>query len=246
MKTFKLIIEYDGTNFNGWQIQKTGRTVQGQIEKALSVMTRENIRVSGSGRTDAGVHALGQAAHFRCHTRLGAGAFLSGLNSLVPDDIVIHSCTRESDTFHARYDAKEKTYQYHILNRPLPSALGRLYALHVAKPLDIEAMEQAAGMLAGTHDFSAFENTGSPRSTSVRTVFKTRLYCDGNLNHIVFEITANGFLRYMVRNIAGTLLETGRSKISPEKFAGIMASKDRNQAGPTAPAHGLFLVSVKY
>ncbi len=246
MKTFKLIIEYDGTDFNGWQVQKNGRTIQGQIEKAVSVMTRQHVRITGSGRTDAGVHALGQAAHFQCRTRLEADDFFSGLNSLLPDDIVIHACSRESDQFHARYDVKQKTYQYHILNRPLPSAVGRQYALHISKPLDIKAMEQTASLLAGTHDFSAFENTGSPRSSSVRTVYNVRFFHDDDCRHIIFEITANGFLRYMVRNIVGTLTEIGRSKIKPEQFAVILASMDRGQAGATAPPHGLFLVSVEY
>ncbi|MBA2880975.1 tRNA pseudouridine38-40 synthase [Desulfosalsimonas propionicica] len=246
MQTFKLIVEYDGTDFNGWQIQKTGRTIQGQIEKALFTMTRQPVRVTGSGRTDAGVHALGQSAHFRCQTRLTPDAFFSGLNSLLPEDIVIRSCTRESETFHARYDVRQKTYRYYILNRPLAPAIGRQYAWHIAKPIDIKAMVQAARHVKGTHDFGAFENTGSPRSHSIRTISTARFLTDAKDPQIIFEITANGFLRYMVRNILGTLVETGLGRMTPEEMPAILDSKDRSHAGATAPAHGLFLVDVEY
>lgn len=246
MKNFKLVIEYDGTDFNGWQVQKSGRTIQGEIERVLSVMTRQRIRVTGSGRTDAGVHALGQVAHFRCETRLCAQDFRSGLNSLLPADIVIHDCEPAPAAFHARYDAKHKTYQYRILNRPLPAAVGRQYAWHVRDPLDTHAMERAAGFLLGTHDFKAFENTGSPRSDSVRTVYSARFTASPDRQHLCFEITADGFLRCMVRNIVGTLVLAGRSKITPEDFAAVQAGRDRGRAGATAPPHGLFLISVKY
>ncbi|MFW6284042.1 MAG: tRNA pseudouridine(38-40) synthase TruA [Desulfosalsimonas sp.] len=246
MQTFKLIVEYDGTDFNGWQIQKTGRTIQGQIEKALFTMTRQPVRVTGSGRTDAGVHALGQTAHFRCQTRLTAGAFFSGLNSLLPQDIVIRSCTRESEAFHARYDVCQKTYRYYILNRPLAPAIGRQYAWHIAKPLDVEAMIRAAGQIKGTHDFAAFENTGSPRSHSIRTVSAARFIADAKDPQIIFEITADGFLRYMVRNILGTLVETGLGRMAPEQITAVLDSRDRGQAGATAPARGLFLMHVEY
>lgn len=246
MKNFKLIIEYDGTDFNGWQIQKSGRTIQGQIEAAVFQMTRQHIRVTGSGRTDAGVHALGQTAHFRCETRLAADDFFAGLNSLLPADIVIHSCEPVSGQFHARYDALEKTYRYNILNRRLPAAIGRRFVWHVREKLDMESMQQAADTLIGTHDFSSFENTGSPRADSIRTVSSANLSCAPDGEHLSFEITADGFLRYMVRNIVGTLAEVGRSRISPADFADIQAACDRNRAAATAPPQGLFLVSVKY
>ncbi len=246
MKNFKLIIEYDGTDFNGWQVQKSGRTVQGQLEAAVFQMTRQQIRVTGSGRTDAGVHALGQTAHFRCETRLAADDFFAGLNSLLPEDIVIHSCTPVSENFHARYDALEKTYRYNILNRRLPAAIGRQYAWHIKNRLDTKAMQQAAETLVGTHDFSAFENTGSPRSNSVRTVSSARLIPAANGEHLAFEITADGFLRYMARNIVGTLAAVGLSRITPADFADIQEACDRSRAAATAPPQGLFLVSVKY
>ena len=246
MKNFKLIIEYDGTDFNGWQIQKSGRTIQGALEAAVFQMTRQNIRVTASGRTDAGVHALGQTAHFRCKTRLTADDFFSGLNSLLPADIVIHGCQPADESFHARYDAREKTYRYHILNRHLPAAIGRQYAWHIKGRLDMDAVKQAAEAIVGTHDFSAFENTGSPRSDSIRTVSAARVIADGRGPELTFEITANGFLRYMVRNIVGTLVAVGLGRITPADFAAIRDSLDRSQAAATAPPHGLFLVSVTY
>ncbi len=246
MKNFKLTIEYDGTDFNGWQIQKTGRTLQGEIEAALYVMTRQKIRVTGSGRTDAGVHALGQTAHFRCSTRLAAENFFSGLNSLLPADIVIHACEQVPAEFHAQYNARGKTYNYNILNRPQAAAVGRQYAWHIQNPLDTKAMQQAADSLIGTHDFSAFENTGSPRSDSVRTVYSARFTKPSTSGHLCFEISASGFLRYMVRNIVGTLVLVGHSKITPQEFAAVKNSLDRGRAGATAPPHGLFLVSVTY
>ncbi|MFW5874907.1 MAG: tRNA pseudouridine(38-40) synthase TruA, partial [bacterium] len=187
MKNFKLTIEYDGTEFNGWQVQKTGRTVQGEIEAAISVMTQKKVRVTGSGRTDAGVHALGQTAHFRCQTGLGAKEFFFGLNSLLPPDIVIQSCEQVSPEFHAQYSVKEKTYRYNILNRPLPAAIGRQYAWHIREPLDTDAMQKAAEHLTGTHDFSAFENTGSPRTSSVRTISSSRFIKSHESGHLCFE-----------------------------------------------------------
>ena len=254
MKNFKLTIEYDGTDFNGWQVQAAGRTVQGTIEQAISTMTRSKIRVTGSGRTDAGVHALGQVAAFRCDTRLSAGAFHSGLNSLLPDDIAIHSCEQVHESFHPRFDATAKTYIYRILNRPLAPAIGRGYCWHVRKPLDLSAMEEAAKHIMGTHDFKGFENTGSPRSHTVRNVLQASVamspgeeasYCPaGGL--IAIRITADGFLRYMVRNITATLVDVGLSRRPPEDVARILKQKDRALASATAPPHGLFLLNVRY
>ena len=257
MKNFKIIIEYDGTNFNGWQIQAAGRTVQGEIEKAIFKMTRQQVRVNASGRTDAGVHALGQVAAFRCDTTLTPETFFSGLNSLLPYDIVILSCDQASDDFHPRYDATAKTYHYNILNRTLPTAIGRAYCWHIKKKLDIIAMKKAIHLITGTHDFKAFENTGSPRSHTVRTIYKAGVdaamteteHCrqtPSNDDIITIHITANGFLRYMVRNIVGTLVDVGRSKLTPADFAAILAEKDRGLASATAPPQGLFLISVQY
>ncbi|MCJ7830414.1 MAG: tRNA pseudouridine(38-40) synthase TruA [Desulfobacterales bacterium] len=245
MQNFKLTIEYDGTGYHGWQRQAQGPTIQGEIEKALRAMTRAAITLIGSGRTDAGVHALGQVANFRCATRLSADVFQRGLNSLLPPDIVIKRCQVVDAQFHARFDAQYKTYRYRILNRPTPAAIDRQYAWHVRQALDRECMSQAADHLLGTHDFSAFEASGSPRAHSVRCVLRAEVATiepDG----LMVEIQADGFLRFMVRNIVGTLVMVGLGRMPPEAVGRIMASRDRAQAGATAPPHGLFLVEVQY
>lgn len=244
-QNFKLTIEYDGTAYRGWQRQKEGRSIQSEIEIALSRMTRQQIVLTGAGRTDAGVHALGQVANFVCDTRLSVESIQKGLNSLLPDDIVIIGCQSVPDDFHARYRAKRKTYRYRILNRPLPSAIGRQYAWHIRQPLNVEAMKRSLACLAGSHDFKSFEGAGSPRSSTVRTVFEARLD-DQGCGALVFEITADGFLRFMVRNIVGTLVQVGLGKLSDEDFGRILRIKDRRSAGITAPARGLVLVGVEY
>jgi tRNA pseudouridine38-40 synthase len=244
-KTFKLVIEYDGSGFHGWQRQKKDRTVQETIENALAVMTREPVTLIGSGRTDAGVHALGQTAGFTTRSRLDAEVFFKGLNSLLPDDVVIRACEQMPDTFHARFDVKSKHYRYHILNRTIAPAIGRQFVWHIRKPLDTAAMMEAAGFLAGSHDFKAFEGTGSPRDHTVRTVTASRLKETGGGN-LTYDIEANGFLRFMVRNIAGTLVEVGLGKFTARDVSTILQSMDRSRAGATAPPQGLFLVDVTY
>jgi tRNA pseudouridine38-40 synthase len=244
-KNFKLIIEYDGSCFCGWQRQKKERTIQAEIEKALMTMTAQPIVLTGSGRTDSGVHALGQVANFHCDTDLTADVFQKGLNSLVADDIVIKSCQEVQERFHARYDAKSKTYHYRILNRKIPSAVGRQYAWFIRKKLNIDAMRKASQSIIGTHDFKAFEAAGSPRSTTTRHVIRADFFGDQS-DHLIFEIEANGFLRFMVRNIVGTLVQVGLQKVTPAGFKVILLSKDRDQAGMTAPPQGLFLIEVKY
>jgi len=242
---FKLTIEYDGSGYHGWQRQKNARTIQETIESAISVMVKAPVRLIGSGRTDAGVHALGQVANFHCEKDIPPEAFVAGLNSLLPDDIVIRGCERAADGFHSQYDAKLKTYHYRILNRPIPSAICRQYAWFIPRPLDVGAMDQAARHITGTHDFSSFEAAGSPRSHSHRTVHDARIFTKP-ADILCFEITANGFLRFMVRNIIGTLADVGIGKISPDGFKTIIAAQNRDQASATAPAHGLFLVCVRY
>lgn len=245
MKNFKLTIEYDGTAYHGWQIQDNDITIQETVENALATMTREKIRLHASGRTDAGVHALGQVAHFKTDARISSDAFFAGLNSLLPDDIVIISCEEVDETFHARFNAKHKTYQYRIYNHPIPLAIGRQYAWHVRKKLDIDAMQNTIAHIIGTHDFKSFEGTGSPRDHTIRTVLNA--YADiTDDGYLIVEITANGFLRYMIRNLVGTLVDVGLTKISPQDFKHILDSKNRDIAGITAPPHGLFLVNVNY
>ncbi len=244
-KNFKLIIEYDGSSFCGWQRQKKERTIQAEIEKALMTMTEQPIVLIGSGRTDAGVHALGQVANFHCDTDLSADVFQKGLNSLVADDVVIKHCEEVPERFHARYDVKSKTYHYKIINRKIPAAVGRQYAWFIRKKLNTDAMRAASQSIIGTHDFKAFEGTGSPRFTTTRHVIHTDLFEDQS-DQLIFEIEANGFLRFMVRNIVGTLVQVGLKKVTPAGFKEILLSRDRDQAGMTAPPQGLFLIKVKY
>ncbi len=242
---FKLTIEYDGGLFHGWQRQKDDRTIQGEIEKALYTMTGKKVTVNGSGRTDAGVHALAQVANFICDTAHTSEVFLKGLNSLVPEGIVIKECITVDEKFHARFDAKSKIYRYRILNRPIPSAIDRQYAWFIRKKLDLKAMNASIEHIIGKHDFKAFEATGSPRAHTIRHVMEANLRAVDN-DYQTFEIKADGFLRFMVRNIVGTLVEVGRCKITPDDFKKILLSKDRSQAGATAPPHGLFLMQVNY
>ncbi len=245
MKNFKITVEYDGASYHGWQRQKNDRTIQEEIEKALFTMTGKKIALTASGRTDAGVHALGQVANFNCDTDLSSQAFQNGLNSLTRDDIVIISCNIVDENFHSRFDAKSKTYNYRILNRNLPAAINRQYAWFIKKKLDLDAMQLSVRHIIGAHDFKAFEGTGSPRSHTTRRVFKAEIAEQGN-GLIVIEIKADGFLRFMVRNIIGTLVDVGLGKITSDDFKEILLSKDRSMAGATAPPQGLFLMKVKY
>ncbi|QTA90274.1 tRNA pseudouridine(38-40) synthase TruA [Desulfonema magnum] len=245
MTNFKLTIEYDGTAYHGWQRQKNDRTVQEEIEKALMTMTGKKVTLTGSGRTDAGVHALGQVANFHCNTKLTPDVFQKGLNSLTDRDIVIRECTQADETFHARYDAKSKTYNYKILNRLIPAAVSRQYVWFIRKKLNISAMRSAILHIIGTHDFKAFEGAGSPRSHTTRCILNANLV-EQDDGYLLFEIEANGFLKFMVRNIVGTLADVGHDKITPDDFKDILLSKDRDQAGPTAPPQGLFLMNVRY
>jgi tRNA pseudouridine38-40 synthase len=245
MANFKLIIEYDGTAYHGWQTQADKPTIQETLEAALSFMTKEHVHVIGSGRTDAGVHALGQAANFHTTAAISPRSFQAGLNSLLPDDIVIRSCEIVDDAFHARFNATCKTYQYRIRNRLTPSAIGRQYEWFIRKKLDVSSMQEAVKTIIGTHDFKSFEGTGSPREHTVRTI-KAASICEGEQGRLFIDITADGFLRYMVRNIIGTLVDVGLSKISRQDFKRILDAGDRNLAGMTAPPQGLFLMSVAY
>ena len=208
-------------------------------------MTAKHIVVNGSGRTDAGVHARGQAANFRCDTDLSPGSFQKGLNSLLPEDIVIRECRQVEETFHARYDVKSKIYHYKIFNHPVPSAFKRLYVWSIRKQLDTEAMRFAASHIIGHHDFKAFEGAGSPRAHTTRHVMAADLI-ETDSRQFTFRIEADGFLRYMVRNIVGTLVDVGLSKLSTDDFKFILDSKDRTNASATAPSHGLYLMEVKY
>jgi tRNA pseudouridine38-40 synthase len=215
------------------------------LEEKLALLTGETIHLVGSGRTDAGVHALGQIAHFKTKSKMDVRSIQRALNSLLPPDIGIQRAEEVEEDFHARKHSKSKVYEYQILNRNLRSVFHRGHAWHISQELDWKEMEKATQKLMGEHDFSSFRSVGSPTRTAVRRVIRAewRKSRDGLLR---FEIEANGFLKQMVRAIIGTLVEVGKGKISSEEFQRIVDSKDRKRAGPTAPAHGLFLKEVKY
>ena len=243
-KNFELLVEYDGTDYCGWQRQPGPPTIQGVLEDRLQRMTQAPVTLHGSGRTDAGVHALGQSAHFHSRTRLTAEELLKGLNSLLPVDIAVRECRRMPMTFHARFDSRWKCYRYRILNQPVRQAVGHRYAWHIHRPLDAAAMTAAARHLVGRHDFKSFESSGSPRAHTVRDVMDTAWReADG---HLEFDIRADGFLRGMVRNIVGTLVAVGMGKWDPEALPELLRAADRRLAPATAPARGLFLVHVEY
>lgn len=245
MRNLKLVIEYDGTHYQGWQVQRHAPTIQGIIEEKLEILTGEKIHLIGSGRTDAGVHALGQVANFKTESQLGVGSIQKALNHLLPYDIVIMSVEETYDRFHARKDSKSKVYEYRILNQDLRSVFLHGYAWHIPQKLNLSEMKNATRLLIGEHDFSAFRTVGSSTRTCVRRVIQAQWKnpLDGL---ICFEIEANGFLKQMVRSMVGTLVEVGKGKIDQEEFRKILESNDRKKAGPTAPAHGLFLKEVKY
>ena len=245
IQTFKLIIEYDGTGFSGWQRQPQKITIQGELERVLSRILNQAITLAGSGRTDAGVHALGQVASFCADTTLTPQVLKKGVNSLMKHPIVLNACDQVPDTFHAQYSAVSKEYNYYILNRETPWAVGRNYVWHVHRPLDIDAMNQCCARICGAHDFKSFENAGSPKRSTVRTVFMARMDRLDN-ERMVFRICANGFLKNMVRNMMGTLVDAGLGKVTPAMFEQILSVQDRSWAGATAPAHGLFLKQVNY
>jgi tRNA pseudouridine38-40 synthase len=245
MRTIKLVIEYDGSNYLGWQVQPRGPTLQGILQEQLTRLTGKPVHVIGSGRTDAGVHAAGQVAHFKTESSMDVISFQRALNSLLPEDVVILGVEEVDEGFHARKNPRSKVYEYRILNRDLRSAFHRGYAWHIPQRLDLRAMRKAARSLLGQHDFSAFQSTGSSTRTAVRKITRAewKKQPDGLLR---FEIEATGFLKQMVRAIVGTLVDVGKGKVAVEEFRRILQSKDRRRAGPTAPAHGLFLREVKY
>lgn len=244
-QTFKLTIAYDGTDFFGWQRQADKPTIQGALEQVLSRILNQPIAIAGSGRTDAGVHARGQVASFCAHTAMEPQVLKKGVNSLMKHPIVLKECIRVPDDFHARYSAVSKEYNYYILNREDPCAVGRDYVWHIPVPLDPDVMNQCCQLLCGTHDFKSFENKGAQRRSTVRTVFMAKVDRQ-DPDQLVFRICASGFLKNMVRNLTGTLVDAGRKKITPWDFSQILAGRDRSLAGATAPARGLFLKQVHY
>ncbi|WP_207651801.1 tRNA pseudouridine(38-40) synthase TruA [Thermogutta terrifontis] len=248
VRCIRLTLAYDGSHYLGWQKQPQGKTIQGVLEEALQQLTGAPTRVLASGRTDVGVHALGQVAAFRTKSRLGCPVIQRALNALLPSDIVVLSVEEVPLSFHPIRDARRKRYRYLIWDSPLKPVFLRQYVWFLGKPLDVQAMVAAAAYLLGEHDFSAFETGGAKRKTSVRTVYEltvTRRH-PGLPNLITVEIEANGFLYNMVRNIVGSLVEVGRGAYAPAWMQQVLLRKDRRLAGPTAPGSGLFLVGVSY
>ncbi len=251
MRRICLHIAYDGTNYSGWQRQKNSNTIQEEIEKRLAIITNNEIFLHGAGRTDAGVHAEAMVAHFDCPSTVSDNALLQGLNSMLPGAIRIFSVKTCAPDFHARFSATGKYYHYHLYTGKVLPPHFRLYTLHITGKLNLAAMEQSLDHLVGRHDFSSFENSGSRDKTisggrgAVRTIYAANLLFP-EAEKIIVEIAGDGFLKNMVRNIVGTLLDVGRGKIGPEEFAAILAAKKRCAAGATAPAHGLFLKKVCY
>ena len=245
MRNFKMILEYDGAAYCGWQRQDNGLSIQEVLEKIIGMITGEKITVIGSGRTDAGVHALNQVASFKSKTSLPAEILYRGLNGLLPADIVVKELTETTPEFHAQHDARGKIYIYRIYNSRLRRSVGRQYFWHINYPLDLAKMEKASQYLIGKHDFSCFCGTGSHVKDRVRTISAINLQKNKN-NLLEITVAAEGFLRYMVRNIVGTLVEIGGGKYPPEEIIKIIDSGDRNCAGVTRTAQGLFLKEVKY
>lgn len=246
MKNIKLVLEYDGANYHGWQAQAgTGKpTIQETLEHALRTITHEATKTCSSGRTDAGVHAFGHVANFHTVRLMPAEAWAPALNHLLPLDIRVLTSEEAPAEFHARFSARGKIYKYSILNRRTPTALYRNYAWHVALPLKIKAMREAAGCLLGKHDFSAFRGSACGAKSPIRTLRRLEIKKSGDFIEIWLE--ADAFLQYMVRNIAGTLVEVGLSRYAPADVAEMLKSRDRTQAGRTAPPQGLYLSTVFY
>ena len=244
-RNLRLILEYDGASYHGWQRQKNALSLQQVIEEALARITGEKVRLIASGRTDAGVHARGQVANFVTESTAPLRAFVQGLNSLLPLDIAVLQAEEVPLDFHARYAAIWKTYEYCILNRPVRSPLHQGHAWWLSESLDLAAMEAAAQSLPGEHDFAAFRAAGGRPGHAVRRVGEAfwRREPEGWL---VFSITANGFLRGMVRSLVGTMVEIGKGKYPPEYLGEALKKGDRRLAGPTAPPQGLFLMKVDY
>lgn len=249
-RNIKLQIEYDGSKYCGWQIQSRKakgvkhKSIQGTIEKALRRVLQEKVWLIGSGRTDAGVHALAQTANFQTDSKISLGKLRHALNGVLPGDIVISEAKEAKPDFHSRFQAKSKIYRYSILNRRYPSALlcGKVY--FYSFPLDLKLMQKEAKALLGKHDFKAFCASASCAKDAIRTIKHIKLSRKSDL--IALEIEANGFLYNMARNIAGTLIEIGRGKMPAGSIKKILASRSRKLCGPTAPAYGLCLVKVKY
>lgn len=245
MRNIKLIIEYDGKDFNGWQKQKDKLNIQGTIEKAIEQITGEEIELMASGRTDRGVHAIGQVANFKTNSKIPIEKFPIAINTNLKKSIIIKSAEEVDERFHSRLNCKKKTYRYVINNSEYGTAIYRNLETHIPKKLNIKKMQEAIKYFEGEHDFKAFRASGTSSKSSIRTIYKAEVMQMPD-NKIWIQLTGNGFLYNMVRIISGTLLEVGLGKIKPEEIPEIIVSKKRERAGKTLPPQGLYLVEVKY
>lgn len=246
MPKFKTVVEYDGTNYHGWQFQPNAVTIQGEIEKALEKIFHTRITVYGAGRTDSGVHAHGQVTHIVASWRHPSENLKRAINSLLPDDICIKEVSEVADDFHARHSAISKTYRYQILNQRTRSPMKRLYSWHVNQQLDVDELQAASNLLLGAHDFATFGAATSGTPSTVREIFEARWYGEKGGPNLTFTIRGSGFLRFMVRSLVGTLVRVGSGKLSVEDFRAILESRKRAKSGPAAPSQGLSLISVEY
>lgn len=248
MSNIALRLAYDGTDFVGSQWQQSGRSVQGEIEGAWAGFAQEQRRFVFAGRTDAGVHAQGQVANVRTETRHDVATIQRGMNALLPQDIVVVAAWEVDYEFHARYDAVRREYRYLIGNEPVLLPMLRNYVLHVAQPLDLEAMQAALAFLPGRHDFAAFTSMSPAQGSTVRNCYHASCGMVELFGQPVIgiDLAANAFLQHMVRTIIGTLLLVGRGRMRPAQFGQVLTGRDRRQAGPTAAPHGLILMSVEY
>lgn len=245
MRNIKLTIEYDGKNFSGWQSQPGKVSIQSEIENAIKQITGEDVQLIASGRTDAGVHALGQVANFHTDTNIAINQIPYAINSKLSKSIVIKNAEEVGDRFHSRYNCKQKTYRYIVNNSEFPSALNRYREFHMPYKLDIDKMKKAVKFFEGEHDFAGFKSSGgSEKKTTVRNLSNCQVIEDGS--RVIIELTGNGFLYNMVRIISGTIVDIGLGKIALEDIEDIINSKDRTKAGKTLPPHGLYLVKVEY
>ena len=245
MRNFKIIIQYEGTRYQGWQKQgTTENTLQGKFETLLGRIAGRPVEIAASGRTDAGVHAYGQTANFHMDTELSCAALMEQMNRYLPEDVAVISCEEADLRFHARLHAKQKTYRYRVLNSAVPQVFDRKFVYQVPEPLDMEAMRRTAACLVGTHDFKAFTSAKKGKKSTVRTIFSIQITRVGE--EIQFLFTGDGFLYHMVRILVGTLLEVGLSVRDAGDVERIFASQNRQKAGFLAPAQGLALMEVRY
>ena len=245
IRTLKLTLAYDGTRFVGWQRQAEGESIQGLLEDAVGRFEGAPVTVHGAGRTDAGVHALGQVASVRVTCRHDVATLTRALNAQLPEDVRVLSVEEADSDFHARFSARTKTYRYVIRNAPIATPFERAFVWHLPERLDLVAMQEAAAMVVGTHDFAAFQSVGTETPGSVRTIVRSEVV-EREPSLIAYEVMGEGFLRYMVRALTGTLVEVGRGWRTPASMRALLAGGRRSEAGATAPPLGLFLVSVDY